>query len=127
MRAGVAAICVPAAREGVERGGDGPHVGLEALPQPGQRLVAAALQRGVQGLVLHGQVQLDDRAHGDDALGDGRRVLRHARMGEVAQGCDAAQDVGVLVLEFVDVHGVFLRAQKVWVNPARPSRRVLAG
>eukprot|EP01035_Chromulina_nebulosa_P057031 gene57031-biopygen40808 len=63
-----------------------------------------ALQRGVQHLVFHGQVQLDGAAHRHDALGDGRGVGLHACMGQGAQSGDAAQDVGVLVLEFVEVH-----------------------
>ncbi|MNR67487.1 hypothetical protein D3C85_1915180 [compost metagenome] len=51
-------------------------------------------------------MQLDVAAHGDDARGDALRVGCDAAVHQLAQCGDVGQDVLVLVLEFVDVHGL---------------------
>ena len=50
-------------------------------------------------------MQLDGAAHGHDLTGDLGSVVLHAGMGEPAQRGDALQNVHVLVLEAVEVHG----------------------
>ena len=85
--------------------------------------IAAALQGGVQRLVFHRQMQLDGAAHGNDALRDLGRIALHPGVGQLPQQIDAAQDVEMLVLEFVDAHGgtpgVMKRARRVVRQSAR--------
>jgi len=91
--------------------------------QARQAGVAAALQGSVQRLVFHRQMQLDGAAHGNDALRDFGRIALHPGVGQLPQQIDAAQDVEMLVLEFVDVHGrtpgVMKRARRVVRQSAR--------
>ncbi|WP_453935134.1 hypothetical protein [Acidovorax temperans] len=68
-------------------------------------------------------MQLDGAAHGHDALRDFGRIALHPGVGQLPQQIDAAQDVEMLVLEFVDVHGrtpwVLKRARRVVRQSAR--------
>jgi hypothetical protein len=49
-------------------------------------------------------MQFDDATHGDDALRDVGRVVGDTALYQLAQVGDGAEDVDVLVLEFVDVY-----------------------
>ena len=77
-----------------------------------QLSVAAALQGRVQGTVFRRQMQLDGGTHGDDALGDFAGIVGDAGLRKAAQRRNAAQDVDVLVFEFVDVHSKGSKGKK---------------